>query len=177
MKHLVELINEGNIDRCERKYREFVGLCKVYDPDIDIKDICVHKTSKNNWAVYKKEGEGWKKLFIASYFALDDDVIKRNGIELCTESLNEGKEQYYIIYMQYNPDTLKEYENGDTSITDLHDSLLDTDYEYEYFEANNGRDAVRKAESIIKKFVNKHPDVAAGRVCDSYGDIVKDIFI
>lgn len=85
MKHLIDIINEGNIDRCERKYREFVNMCKVYCPDIDMKDVCVKKTSKNNWAVYGKCGDECKKLFIASYFVLDDDVIKNKDIEVCTE--------------------------------------------------------------------------------------------
>lgn len=80
MKHLLEVINEGNIDRIERRYREFIGMCKVYDPEISEEDICVHKTSKNNWAVYNKEG---KKLFIASPVVLDDDVIKAKNINVC----------------------------------------------------------------------------------------------
>lgn len=85
MKHLIDIINEGNIDRIERKYREFVSMCKVYDPDVDMKDICVHKTSKNNWAVYCKKDDKCKKLFIASYLVLDDDVIKDKGINVCED--------------------------------------------------------------------------------------------
>ena len=54
MKHLVQLINEGDINRIERKYREFCKLCKVYDPTIDMKDVCVHKTSKEHFMQTKQ---------------------------------------------------------------------------------------------------------------------------
>ena len=177
MKHLIDIINEGNIDRTERKYREFVGMLKAYAPGVDIKDICVHRTSKNNWAVYTKDVNGeCKKLFIASFKVLDDDVIGSNGIEVCTESLNEAKEQYYITFMQYDPDTLEEYEDGDVTEDDLHDSMYEADYEYEYFDANNDKEAIRKAEPIIKKMSNKHPEIVAGCVYTD-GDIVETIII
>ena len=238
MKHLADLINEGNIDRIERKYREFCGICSIHK--VDPKDVVVYKTSKGNWMVRDKEDN---KLFLVSNHILNDDVLDQKGIEKknsekikhnydefcgmclahnvkpdevtvrkhadgpwsvfkddkkvftvspyifdddlandkeikrCKKSIYEASEQYYVVFMQYDSDTLEEYENGDASETDLHDSLIDTDYEYEYFKANSINDAVRKAESITKKFVNKHPDVNAGVLRDSYGDIVKTIFV
>ena len=84
MKHLIQLINEGDIDRCERKYREFVNMCKAYDPNINMKEVWVKKTTKNNWAVYV----GLKKMFITSFSCLDDDVIKKNKIKLVKEDVN-----------------------------------------------------------------------------------------
>ena len=81
MKGLIQVINEGNINRIERKYREFKDLCKGYDPNMRIEDVCVQRTPKNNWAVYL---DG-KKLFVASFNILDDEVIKSKGIKLIGE--------------------------------------------------------------------------------------------
>lgn len=181
MKHLIDTINEGNIDRIERKYREFVGMCKAYDPTVDIKDICVHKTSKNNWAVYAKKGEECKKLFIASYFVLDDDVINKNNIEICTESLNEAKESYEVIFLQYDPNTQEEYENGDATEDDLHDSAYESDVvKRERIDAINDKDAVRKATKILARTVNKHPEICMASIyfgSADDGDIVETIFV
>lgn len=182
MKHLIDIINEGNIDRTERKYREFVGMCKAYDPNVDIKDICVHKTSKNNWAVYAKDGDGkCKKLFIASYFVLDDDVIKDKGIEVCNESLNEAKESYEVMFLQYDPDVQEEYENGDATEDDLHDSAYESDkVKRVQFDAANDKDAVRKATKELAKVVNKHPEICMASIYRGSaddGDIVETIII
>lgn len=184
MKHLTQMINEGNIDRIERKYREFCDLCKTYDPNVDIKDICVHKTSKNNWAVYKKDGDSCKKLFIASYFVLDDDVIKDKDIEVCTESLNETYKdrlhKYEIMFLQYDPDTLEEYENGDATEDDLHDGAYEGNVERVRIGALDDKMAVRKATKELAKVVNRHPEICMASVYhDSAddGDIVETIFI
>ena len=177
MKHLAQIINEGNIDRCERKYREFVGMCKAYDPNIDMKDICVHKTSKNNWAVYKKEGDDCKKLFIASYFILDNDVIKRNDIEVCTESLNEAQDGFEVAFIQYDPDVLTDYENGDVDEDELHDSATVADYDRVILKAREDNKAIREAEPIIKKMVNKHPELCGGIVYDMGGNVIENIFV
>lgn len=83
MKHLLDIINEGDINRCERKYREFVNMCKTYDPNINMKEVWVKRTTKNNWAVYV----GLKKMFITSFSCLDDDVIEKHQIKLVKEEL------------------------------------------------------------------------------------------
>ena len=177
MKHLVELINEGNIDRTERKYREFVGMLKAYAPNVDVKDICVHKTSKNNWAVYTKDGDQCKKLFLVSYFVLDDDIIKSKGIEVCTESLNEAKDGFEVAFIQYDPDVLAEYEDGDVDEDELHDSVTEAEYDRVSLKAKEDKSAVREAEPIIKKMVNKHPELCGGIVYDMGGNVVENIFV
>ena len=179
MKHLVQIITEGNINRIERKYREFVGMCKTYDPNIDMNDICIRKTSKNNWAIYKKENGEWKKLFIASYLVLDDDIIKTNNIELCTESLNEAKNNlmYEIAFLQYDPDVQADYEDGDADEDELHDSADESTYERVALNATSDREALHQAETIIKKMINKHPELCGGTIYDRDGDIIKTLFI
>lgn len=180
MKHLIDIINEGNIDRCERKYREFIGMCKAYDPNVDVKDICVHKTSKNNWAVYAKNGDKCKKLFLASYFVLDDDVIKSKGIEVCESVVNEAKDKYELMFLQYDPDVQAEYEDGDATEDDLHDSAFEGDVERVTIEASSDREAVHKATKELAKVTNKHPEICMASIYhDSAddGDIVETIFI
>ena len=59
MKNLTDYINEGNISNLERKYRDFCQMCKGYN--VNLEDVEVEKTSKNNWAVYV---DG-KKRFVA----------------------------------------------------------------------------------------------------------------
>lgn len=184
MKHLIDIINEGNIDRCERKYREFTGMCKAYCPDIDMKDVCVKKTSKNNWAVYGKCGDECKKLFIASYFVLDDDVIKNKGIEVCTESLDEAYKdrlhKYEIMFLQYDPDVQEEYENGDVTEDELHDSAYEGNVERVRIGALDDKMAIRKATKELAKVTKNHPEICMASVYhDSAddGDIVETIFI
>ena len=96
MKHLIDIINEGNIDRCERKYREFCRMCKVYDPAADPADIQVRKTSKGNWAVYS----GARRLFVASYHILDDDIISSKNMKSykLTDSFGDHWDLKYILY-------------------------------------------------------------------------------
>ena len=77
MKHLIELINEGDINKCERKYREFCDMCRVYDVDPEEVEVC--KTSKGNWKICK---DG-KKVFLVSGNILDDDVIDAYKIKRC----------------------------------------------------------------------------------------------
>lgn len=184
MKHLVDIINESNIDRIERKYREFCGVCKVYDPNIDMKNVCVHKTSKNNWAVYVKDGDSCKKLFIASYMMLDDDIIKRNGIEVCNESIDESYKdklhKYEIMFLRYDPNTQKEFEQGDATEDDLHDSMYEGDIERLRIGAIDNKQAIRKATKELAHIVNKHPEIVAASIYhDSAddGEIVETIFI
>ena len=174
MKHLVELINEGNIDRAERKYREFCGMCKAYN--VDPKEICVHKTSKGNWSVWK---DG-KKVFLVSGNILDDDLVSSKDIKVCNESLNESKESYEIMYLQYDPDVQAEYEDGDADEDELHDSAYEGEVEREQFDAMNDRDAVRKGTKLLAKVANKHPEITmasiyVGNADDGY--IVETIFI
>lgn len=69
------LVNEGNIDALERKYREFCGMCKAYN--VDPATVVVTKTSKNNWRVMV---DG-KKKFLVSHNVLNDDVIGKKGIK------------------------------------------------------------------------------------------------
>ena len=170
MKHLVQIINEGDINRTERKYREFCKLCKVYDHDIDMKDICVHKTSKNNWAVYKKDGDDCKKLFIASYLVLDDDVIEQKGIKVYKESLNESVNKWELVFMQFDSQDQEEYENGDMDWDDLVDGMFeDEDIKHVFITASNRRDAEKKATKELVKIVNKNPEVVA--VCMYYDNV------
>ena len=184
MKHLIQLINEGDINRVERKYREFCRLCKVYDPTVDMKDVCIHKTSKNNWAVYVKKGDDCKKLFIASYLVLDDDVIKRNDIKVCTESLDEAYKdrlhKYEIMFLQYDPDIQEEYENGDATDDDLHDSAYEGNVERVRIGALDDKAAIRKATKELARVANKHPEICMASIYhDSAddGDILQTIFI
>lgn len=96
MKHLIDTINEANIDRLERKYREFCRMCKVYDPEVDPSDIQVRKTSKGNWAVYS----GARRIFIASNHILDDDIIASKNIKpyKTTDSFGDYWELKSILY-------------------------------------------------------------------------------
>lgn len=75
MKRLVQFINEGNIDRIERKYREFCGICAAHN--VDPKEVVVYKTSKGNWMVRDKDDN---KLFLVSNHILNDDVIEKKDI-------------------------------------------------------------------------------------------------
>lgn len=76
MKNLKEYINEGNISNVERKYREFCQMCKGYN--VNLEDIEVEKTSKNNWAVYI---DG-KKRFVVSSNILDNNVVEKYNIQI-----------------------------------------------------------------------------------------------
>ena len=76
MKSLVDYINEGTISKVERKYREFCQMCKGYN--VNLEDVEVEKTSKNNWAVYV----GDKKRFVASSNILDNDVVEKYNIKI-----------------------------------------------------------------------------------------------
>lgn len=169
MKHLIDIINEGNIDRCERKYREFVGMCKVYDPNMNIDDICVKKTPKNNWAVYA----GDKKLFVASFNVLDDDVIDSKNIKRCDES----KTFYKLVYLTYDQDVLDKYENEDLNDDELHDSANETyDINPVFLMCNNDRSAVRNAKMNIEKIIKHHPEICGGRIYLK-DEIIENIFI
>jgi len=180
MKHLIQLITEGDIDRCERKYREFVNMCKTYDPNINMKEVWVKKTTKNNWAVYV----GLKKMFITSFSCLDDDVIERNKIKLVKEDVNESYKdrlhKYEIMFLQYDPDVLEEYENGDVTDDDLHDSAYEGDIDRVQIGALDDQTAIRKATKELAKVVNKHSEIVAASVYHDNaddGDIVETIFI
>lgn len=76
MKDLKDYILEGNISNTERKYREFTQMCTGYN--INLENLSVKKTSKNNWAVY----DGDKRKFTASSNILDDTVVEKYGIKL-----------------------------------------------------------------------------------------------
>lgn len=76
MKSLSEYINEGNISNIERRYREFCQMCKGYN--VNLEDVEVEKTSKNNWAVYI---DG-KKRFVASSNILDNNVVEKYNIQI-----------------------------------------------------------------------------------------------
>lgn len=171
MKHLVELINEGNIDRMERKYREFCDMCKAYD--VDPKEICVHKTSKGNWSVWK---DG-KKVFLVSGNILDDELVSSKDIKVCNESLNESQKYYRLIYLTYDPVVQSEYEDGDVDEDELHDSAN------EYFEVNpvilmsrDDKSVIRDAKKNIKKIINRHPEICGGRIYKG-DDVIENIFI
>lgn len=70
------IINEGNINNTERRYREFCGMCKAYG--VEPQDVTVCKTPKNNWRVCL----GGKKKFLVSRYILDDDLIKEKGLKV-----------------------------------------------------------------------------------------------
>ena len=79
MEHISEYINEGNITNGERKYREFVQLCRGYNAEIN--EICVKKTNKGNWAVYKNG----KRLCTASRYVLDEPTVANYNITVCDD--------------------------------------------------------------------------------------------
>jgi len=74
MKNLKEFLMEGNISNLERRYRDFCNLCNGYG--VSVGDICVAKTSKNNWAVY----DGDRKVCLISNNILCDEIIDKYGI-------------------------------------------------------------------------------------------------
>lgn len=76
MKSLVDFINEGNISNTERKYREFCQMCAGYGADLD--QVCVKRTSKNNWAVFIND----KRRFTASSNILDQEVVEKYNIKV-----------------------------------------------------------------------------------------------
>lgn len=76
------MITESNITNLERQYRNFVEMVKAYRANIDIKKVCVHKTSKGNWCVYD---ENHKKICLVSKFMLTDEVVKEYKIKTCEE--------------------------------------------------------------------------------------------
>ena len=77
MKELKDFINEGNISNVERKYREFCQFCTGLG--LDVKNICVKKTSKGNYAIFHEE----KRKGTVSSNILDDEVIELYGINTC----------------------------------------------------------------------------------------------
>ena len=175
MKHLVQMITEGDIDRCERKYREFVNMCRAYDPNINMKEVWVKKTIKNNWAVYV----GLKKMFVTSFSTLDDDVIEKNKIKIVKESveIDEAQDGFEVAFIQYDPDIRADYENGDVDEDELHDSATEANYDRVPLKAREDKRAVREAEPIIKKMVNKHPELCGGIVYDMGGNVIENIFV
>lgn len=76
MKGLVDFINEGNISNVERKYREFCQMCLGYN--VNVEEVSVRKTSKNNWAVYVND----RRRFTTSGNILDDATVEKYGIKL-----------------------------------------------------------------------------------------------
>lgn len=76
MKGLVDYINEGNISNTERKYREFCQMCAGYGADLE--QVCVKRTSKNNWAVFIND----KRRFTASSNILDQEVVEKYDIKV-----------------------------------------------------------------------------------------------
>lgn len=178
------MINEGDIDRCERKYREFINMCRSYDPNLNMREVWVKRTTKNNWAVYV----GLKKLFVTSFSTLDDDVIKKKNIKIVTESVDieEAKEfEYTAKILQYDPDLLKEFKNGNVSEEELNDldNLISGDYEDIKVYAKNPKDAKTKILNELYKLTKKHEDICAAEIHiepDSqyeYGKIIDTIFI
>lgn len=176
MKHLVQMINEGDIDRCERKYREFVNMCRSYDPNLNMKEVWVKRTTKNNWAVYV----GLKKLFVTSFSTLDDDVIKKKNIKIVTESVDieEAKEfEYTVRFMQYDPDVLAEYEDGDADDDDLHNSLQNSDVKDITLKAKSWREAESKINKELAKVTNKNTEVSACEVYGEDGELIDTIYV
>lgn len=76
MKTLQEYINEGNISNTERKYREFCQMCAGYNADLE--QVCVKRTSKNNWAVFIND----RRRFTASSNILDQAVVEKYNIKV-----------------------------------------------------------------------------------------------
>ena len=96
------------------------------------------------------------------------------------EYINESKE-YSIMFLQYDPNVKDEYENGDATDDELHDSMYESDkVKRVKFDALDDRMAVSKATKIIAKEVNKHPELCGGSVyCGDPddGDIVETILL
>ena len=170
------MINEGDIDRCERKYREFVNMCRSYDPNLNMKEVWVKRTTKNNWAVYV----GLKKLFVTSFSTLDDDVIKKKNIKIVTESveIEEAKEfEYTVRFMQYDPDVLAEYEDGDADDDDLHNSLQNSDVKDITLKAKSWREAESKINKELAKVTNKNTEISACEVYGEDGELIDTIYV
>jgi len=170
------MINEGDIDRCERKYREFVNMCRSYDPNLNMKEVWVKRTTKNNWAVYV----GLKKLFVTSFSTLDDDVIKKKNIKIVTESVDveEAKEfEYTVRFMQYDPDVLAEYEDGDADDDDLHNSLQNSHVKDITLKAKSWREAESKINKELAKVTNKNTEVSACEVYGEDGELIDTIYV
>ena len=74
MKSLKDSLMEGTITKIERQYRDFCNLCNGYG--VSVEDICVAKTTKNNWAVYN----GDRKVCLISNNILCDEIIDKYGI-------------------------------------------------------------------------------------------------
>ena len=100
MKHLAELINEGNIDRVERRYREFCSVCRAHG--VDPGEVIVYKTSKGNWMVRDKEDN---KLFLVSNHILNDEVIDGKGIEKKnSEKIKHNYNEFINMCLAHNVD-------------------------------------------------------------------------
>ena len=136
----------------------------------------VKKTTKNNWAVYV----GLKKMFITSFSCLDDDVIKKKNIKIVTESVDveEAKEfEYTVRFMQYDPDVLAEYEDGDADDDDLHNSLQNSDVKDITLKAKSWREAESKINKELAKVVNKNTEVSACEVYGEDGELIDTIYV
>lgn len=78
MKDIITSIYESNITKEERSYRDFCGLLR--GKNIDINNIKICKTTKGNWAVYNGEG---KKVCLVSNYILTPEIIEKYNIETC----------------------------------------------------------------------------------------------
>lgn len=74
------MIIESNITNLERQYRNFIEMVNAYSKNTKVENICVHKTSKGNWAVYDESG---KKICLVSKFILTDEVVAEYKIKVC----------------------------------------------------------------------------------------------
>lgn len=92
------------------------------------------------------------------------------------EYITEAAE-YELMFMQYDPDVQEEYENGDATDEELHDSMFESDkVKSVKFSAPSDKIAVKKATDIISKECNKHPELCGGCLyCE--GDIVETILL
>ncbi len=83
------------------------------------------------------------------------------------EYINEDRKpvHYELTYFQYDPDTLAEYENGDVSDDELHDSAIPVDFVGpEEFIVGDEKTAIKHAENEVKKWIKKYPEICGGEL-------------
>lgn len=87
------------------------------------------------------------------------------SIESVSEAYKDKLHKYTITYLQYDADTLAEYEDGDVDDDELHDSAQESDIVKSLdIAATDDNQAKRKAEKIVPKEINKHPELCGYRL-------------
>lgn len=98
--------------------------------------------------------------------------------------INEGDYKhihYEIEFLEYDPEVLSEYENGDISDDELHDAIVVCDkVDPQEFIVADKKVAIEHAEEQLKKVVKTYSEVCGCALLDTDANpphIVKKIFI